>query len=86
MQLATVVPPRPPGNAIVPNPLTPEEQRAQLIARGVGIFLALAIAIGISQFPLGASLMWGALIIVILVMLLWNTDKLLGIIGTLQGK
>lgn len=86
MQLATANPRLPSGEAIMPNPPTPEEARAKLIAQGVGIFLALAVAIGISQFPIGASLMWGALIIVIVVMLLWNTDKLLGLAGTLQGK
>jgi len=65
---------------------SPEEQRAQLIARGVGLFLLIAIAIGVSQFPMGAGLVWGGLIIAILVILLSSSDKLLGILNTLGGK
>lgn len=66
--------------------MSAEEARAKWIARAVGIFLLIGIAIGISQFQLGAGLVWGGLVIAILAVVLTSSDKILNLLATLEGQ
>jgi hypothetical protein len=66
--------------------MSDEQKRAQLIARGVGIFALVAIVIGLSQWDAAARIIWGGLVIAIIVLALANTNKIMDLLDTLEGK
>lgn len=66
--------------------MSDEQKRAQLIARGVGVFLLVAIALGLSQWDGAARVIWGGLVIAIIVLALSNTDRVMDLMDVLEGK
>ena len=66
--------------------MSDEQKRASLIARGVGIFLLIAVVIGLSQWDAAARVIWGGLFIAIIVLALANTEKIMDLLDTLEGK
>lgn len=66
--------------------MSDEQKRAALIARGVGIFLLVAIVLAASQWDAAARVIWGGLVIAIIVLALANTDRIMDLMDTLEGK